>query len=82
MVACQHKFVHRGTGCDVILRVDAGACSYVCQCFLGAGMICPHWVNYSMMVGAIVSWGIMWPLLRGQAGSASWRIVIFPGCLP
>ena len=34
----------------------------------GAGMICPHWVNYSMMVGAIVSWGIMWPLLRGQAG--------------
>ena len=39
--------------------------------YSGAGMICPHWVNYSMMVGAIVSWGIMWPLLRGQAGPAS-----------
>lgn len=32
-------------------------------------MICPHWVNYSMMVGAIVSWGLMWPLLRGMEGA-------------
>ena len=32
-------------------------------------MICPHWVNYSMMVGAVMSWGIMWPLLRGMEGA-------------
>ena len=25
-------------------------------------------VNYSMMVGAIISWGIAWPLLRNRAG--------------
>ncbi|KAK9836321.1 hypothetical protein WJX81_005210 [Elliptochloris bilobata] len=36
--------------------------------YIGVGMICPHWVNYSMMVGAITSWGIMWPLIRGMAG--------------
>jgi hypothetical protein len=32
-------------------------------------MICPHWVNYSMMVGAVISWGLMWPLLRGMEGA-------------
>jgi hypothetical protein len=32
-------------------------------------MICPHWVNYSMMVGAVLSWGLMWPLLRGMEGA-------------
>lgn len=26
-------------------------------------------VNYSMMVGAILSWGIAWPLLNNRAGS-------------
>jgi hypothetical protein len=24
------------------------------------GMICPHIVNWSMLLGAILSWGLMW----------------------
>jgi hypothetical protein len=34
----------------------------------GAGMICPHLVNWSMLVGAILSWGIMWPAMEKKAG--------------
>ncbi len=34
----------------------------------GAGMICPHIVNVSMMAGAILSWGVMWPMLTTKAG--------------
>ena len=33
-----------------------------------AGMICPHIVNVSMMLGAIVSWGALWPILATKAG--------------
>ena len=36
--------------------------------YVGAGFITPLSVNYSMMVGAIVSWGLAWPLLRNRAG--------------
>ncbi len=35
---------------------------------MGAGFITPLSVNYSMMVGAVVSSGIAWPLLRNRAG--------------
>jgi hypothetical protein len=35
---------------------------------LGAGMICPHIVNWSMLLGAILSWGFMWPLLAKREG--------------
>lgn len=31
-------------------------------------MICPHIVNWSMLLGAILSWGIMWPLMEKKAG--------------
>ena len=31
-------------------------------------MICPHIVNVSMMLGAILSWGALWPLLATKAG--------------
>lgn len=33
-----------------------------------AGMIVPYVVAYSMMWGAIVSWGIMWPLISRREG--------------
>ena len=36
--------------------------------YVGAGFITPLSVNYSMMVGAVVSSGIAWPLLRNRAG--------------
>ncbi|KAL0356433.1 UNVERIFIED_CONTAM: putative metal-nicotianamine transporter YSL5 [Sesamum radiatum] len=32
--------------------------------YVGVGMICPHIINVSVLVGGILSWGIMWPLLK------------------
>ncbi|GLJ52597.1 hypothetical protein SUGI_1119450 [Cryptomeria japonica] len=37
--------------------------------YVGAGMICPHIVNISLLIGAVASWGIMWPLIRNQKGN-------------
>ncbi|KAJ8511250.1 hypothetical protein OPV22_001684 [Ensete ventricosum] len=36
--------------------------------YVGVGMICPHIVNLSLLLGAILSWGIMWPLISNQKG--------------
>jgi len=36
--------------------------------YVGAGMICPHLVNISMLIGGIISWGIMWPLISKREG--------------
>ncbi|KAF7816653.1 Metal-nicotianamine transporter YSL3 [Senna tora] len=36
--------------------------------YVGAGMICSHLVNISLLLGAVLSWGIMWPLIRGLEG--------------
>ncbi|KAF8379955.1 hypothetical protein HHK36_027421 [Tetracentron sinense] len=44
--------------------------------YIGAGMICSHLVNLSLLLGAVLSWGIMWPLIRELKGD--W----FPGTLP
>ncbi|XP_071916828.1 metal-nicotianamine transporter YSL1-like isoform X2 [Coffea arabica] len=44
--------------------------------YVGTGMICPHIVNLSMLLGSVLSWGIMWPLIRKQKGD--W----FPAALP
>jgi len=44
--------------------------------YLGTGMICPHKVNLSALLGAVLSWGIMWPVLGKLKGE--W----FPANLP
>ena len=44
--------------------------------YIGAGMICSHLVNLSLLLGAVLSWGIMWPLITGLKGD--W----FPKTLP
>lgn len=31
-------------------------------------MICPHIVNLSLLIGAVLSYGIMWPLISGLKG--------------
>lgn len=31
-------------------------------------MICPYLINISLLVGAILSWGIMWPLIKDRKG--------------
>eukprot|EP01018_Ginkgo_biloba_P009321 Gb_40333 [translate_table: standard] len=36
--------------------------------YVGAGMICPHIVNLSLLLGAVVSWGLMWPLIKNRKG--------------
>lgn len=39
-------------------------------------MICSHLVNLSLLFGAILSWGVMWPLLADLKGD--W----YPSSLP
>ncbi|KFK33040.1 hypothetical protein AALP_AA6G322700 [Arabis alpina] len=36
--------------------------------FIGCGMICPHLVNCSVLLGAIISWGFLWPFISHHAG--------------
>ena len=31
-------------------------------------MICPYLINISVLVGAILSWGVMWPLIKARKG--------------
>ncbi|XP_021767911.1 metal-nicotianamine transporter YSL1-like isoform X2 [Chenopodium quinoa] len=44
--------------------------------YIGTGMICSHLVNLSLLLGAVISWGIMWPLINKLEGN--W----FPADLP
>lgn len=37
--------------------------------YVGVGMICPYLINISLLVGAILSWGVMWPLIDAKKGS-------------
>lgn len=36
--------------------------------YLGCGLICPHIVNCSVLLGAIISWGFLWPFISTHAG--------------
>ncbi|KAI7740706.1 hypothetical protein M8C21_023517 [Ambrosia artemisiifolia] len=44
--------------------------------YIGAGMICSHLVNLSLLAGAVLSYGVMWPLIGDRKGH--W----FPSSLP
>ncbi|KAG8374539.1 hypothetical protein BUALT_Bualt10G0005700 [Buddleja alternifolia] len=44
--------------------------------YVGTGMICSHIVNLSLLFGAVLSYGIMWPLIRNLKGD--W----FPAAIP
>ncbi|XP_033509093.1 metal-nicotianamine transporter YSL1 isoform X1 [Nicotiana tomentosiformis] len=44
--------------------------------YVGTGMICPHIVNISLLLGAVLSWGVMWPLIAKLKGE--W----FPADIP
>lgn len=44
--------------------------------YVGVGMICPYIVNISILLGGILSWGVMWPLIEKRQGD--W----FPAELP
>ncbi|KDP41791.1 hypothetical protein JCGZ_26809 [Jatropha curcas] len=36
--------------------------------YVGCGLICPHIVNVSVLLGAIISWGFLWPFISQHAG--------------
>ncbi|KAI3950667.1 hypothetical protein MKW92_053707 [Papaver armeniacum] len=36
--------------------------------YVGVGMITPYSINLSMLLGSIVSWGLMWPLIEQNEG--------------
>ncbi|XP_073006857.1 probable metal-nicotianamine transporter YSL6 isoform X2 [Typha latifolia] len=36
--------------------------------YIGCGLICPHIVNCSVLLGAIISWGFLWPFISKRAG--------------
>ncbi|KAI4347367.1 hypothetical protein L6164_008183 [Bauhinia variegata] len=36
--------------------------------YVGVGMICPYIINISLLLGGILSWGIMWPLIEKKKG--------------
>ncbi|KAG6435079.1 hypothetical protein SASPL_106729 [Salvia splendens] len=36
--------------------------------YVGCGLICPHLVNCSVLLGAIISWGFLWPFVSSKAG--------------
>lgn len=31
-------------------------------------MICPYIINISVLIGGILSWGLMWPLIKNKEG--------------
>ncbi|XP_010511122.1 PREDICTED: probable metal-nicotianamine transporter YSL7 [Camelina sativa] len=37
--------------------------------YVGVGMICPYLINVSLLIGSILSWGVMWPLIGNQKGN-------------
>ncbi|XVF41526.1 hypothetical protein PTKIN_Ptkin01aG0286300 [Pterospermum kingtungense] len=36
--------------------------------YVGVGMICPYIINISVLLGGILSWGVMWPLIEKRKG--------------
>lgn len=36
--------------------------------YVGVGMICPYIINISLLLGSVLSWGIMWPLIGNREG--------------
>ncbi|KAI3714424.1 hypothetical protein L1987_73026 [Smallanthus sonchifolius] len=36
--------------------------------YVGCGLICPHIVNCSVLFGAVISWGFLWPFISTRAG--------------
>ncbi|XP_039134332.1 probable metal-nicotianamine transporter YSL8 [Dioscorea cayenensis subsp. rotundata] len=35
---------------------------------IAVGMICSHLVNFSLLLGAIISWGFLWPYIKTKEG--------------
>jgi hypothetical protein len=56
-------------GCVAVFEIlPLNPCPAVLLPLNPAGMICPHIVNWSMLLGALLSWGFMWPLMARKEG--------------
>ncbi|PKU82024.1 probable metal-nicotianamine transporter YSL8 [Dendrobium catenatum] len=36
--------------------------------YVGVGMLCPYLINISLLLGSIISWGILWPYISTKKG--------------
>ncbi|KAG0494154.1 hypothetical protein HPP92_005148 [Vanilla planifolia] len=36
--------------------------------YIGVGMICPYMINVSLLLGSVISWGILWPYISTKKG--------------
>ncbi|XP_072978055.1 probable metal-nicotianamine transporter YSL8 [Typha angustifolia] len=36
--------------------------------YVGMGMICPYMINISLLLGSLISWGILWPYISSKKG--------------
>ncbi|CAI9758102.1 unnamed protein product [Fraxinus pennsylvanica] len=68
-------FFTAGDGCGFVNFPTLGLKAYenrfyfdFSATYVGVGMICPYLINVSLLVGAILSWGIMWPLIGDRKG--------------
>ncbi|KAH8511587.1 hypothetical protein H0E87_008958 [Populus deltoides] len=68
-------FYTAGDGCGFASFPSLGLKAYENQFFfdfsatyVGVGMICPYIINVSVLLGGILSWGLMWPLIDTKKG--------------
>ncbi|CAK7338697.1 unnamed protein product [Dovyalis caffra] len=68
-------FYTAGDGCGFDNFPSLGLKAYENQFFfdfsstyVGVGMICPYIINISVLLGGILSWGLMWPLIDTKKG--------------
>ncbi|MBA0797121.1 hypothetical protein Gohar_007844 [Gossypium harknessii] len=77
-------FYTAGDGCGFISFPTFGLKAYENMCvesvqvlplvnsktttYVGVGMICPYIINISVLLGGILSWGLMWPLIENRKG--------------
>ncbi|KAG6672633.1 hypothetical protein I3843_16G069600 [Carya illinoinensis] len=68
-------FYHAGDNCGFLYFPSLGLEAYKYRfyfdfstTYVGVGMICPYIINVSVLVGGILSWGLMWPLIENRKG--------------
>ncbi|KAK7301982.1 hypothetical protein RJT34_12859 [Clitoria ternatea] len=68
-------FFTAGDGCGFASFPTFGLKAYQSQFFfdfsatyVGVGMICPYIINISLLVGGVLSWAVMWPLIANKKG--------------
>ncbi|KAL3830649.1 hypothetical protein ACJIZ3_019451 [Penstemon smallii] len=73
--ACFQWFFNAADGCGFANFPTFGLAAYkkrfyfdFSATYVGVGMICPYMVNISLLIGAIFSWGILWPIIESKRG--------------